>query len=434
MVCKKFYIKNILEECGLWPGSGNETYEVSNQNKGSIIDKLKQGVSFFNIKQSDCSRDDLPFIYSIIKMHKKPIKFRYIISSRQCTTKPLAKAAMLGLKLCQSQNQAYCKAIKQYTGINMFFITDNFQKIASDIQYLNSRTKANSISTYDFTSLYTKIPHSNLIANLEWYIDLAFRGSNKRGKKYISIYSQSANWVSSYHEGTCAFDANNFKTLIKFLINNAYFVCGDKILRQKIGIPMGLDPAPQMANGHLHKYEFDFQQKMAKSNYAVAKSLNHTFRFIDDISPLNDKGNFDKYKSQIYPSDLELNKENTGFKSASVLEMKIDIIGEKFNVSVYDKRDSFGFEVFRYPSIHSNIPDKTLYNVFYSQLVHFSRVCNNMEGFISACRLLKGRVLSKGAKEIKLFTTFKKFWANNDIIYISWKDAVLNIFGVYYLG
>ena len=111
-------------------------------------------------------------------MHKKPIKFRYIISSRQCTTKPLAKAAMLGLKLCQSQNQAYCKAIKQYTGINMFFITDNFQKNASDIQYLNSRTKSNSISIYDFTSLYTKIPHSNLIANIEWYIDLAFRGSN----------------------------------------------------------------------------------------------------------------------------------------------------------------------------------------------------------------------------------------------------------------
>ena len=77
----------------------------------------------------------------------------------------------------------------------MCFITDNFQKIASDIQYLNSRTKANSISTYDFTSLYTKIPHSNLIANLEWYIDLAFWGSNKWVKKYISIYSQSANWV-----------------------------------------------------------------------------------------------------------------------------------------------------------------------------------------------------------------------------------------------
>ena len=71
VVCKKFYIKNILEECGLWPGSGNETYEVSKQNKQGIINKLKQGVSVFNVKQSDCSRDDLPYIYSIIKMHTK---------------------------------------------------------------------------------------------------------------------------------------------------------------------------------------------------------------------------------------------------------------------------------------------------------------------------------------------------------------------------
>ena len=86
---------------------------------------------------------------------------------------------MLGLKECQKQNQAYCKAIKQYTGINMFFITDNFQKIASDIQHLNNRSKANSISTYDFTSLYTKILHTNLITNMEWYIDLAFKGKIK---------------------------------------------------------------------------------------------------------------------------------------------------------------------------------------------------------------------------------------------------------------
>ena len=133
------------------------------------------------------------------KCTKNPIEYGYIISSRQCTTKPLAKAAMLGLKLCQSQNQAYCKAIKQYTGINMFFITDNFQKIA--------------------------------------------------------------NWVSSYCEGTCGFDAKSLKTLIRFIIKNSYFVCGDKILRPTICIPMGLDPAPQMANGHLHKYEFDFNKK-----------------------------------------------------------------------------------------------------------------------------------------------------------------------------
>ena len=85
-------------------------------------------------------------------MHKTPIKFCYIISSRLCTTKPLAKSAMLGHRECKKSHQAYCQAIKSYTGINMFFITDNFQNIASDIQHLNNRSKANSVLMYDFTS------------------------------------------------------------------------------------------------------------------------------------------------------------------------------------------------------------------------------------------------------------------------------------------
>ena len=107
---------------------------------------------------------------------------------------------------------------------------------------------------------------------------------------------------------------------------------------------MGLDPALKIANGHLHNYKFDFHEKMAKSNYTVAKSLNYTFRFIVDITPLYNKENFDKNKSQIYPRHLELIKEKTCFKSASVLKIKIDIIWKKFNVSVNDKRETFVFK------------------------------------------------------------------------------------------
>ena len=101
-----------------------------------------------------------------------------------------------------------------------------------------------------------------------------------------------------------------------------------------------------------------------KSNYLIDKSLSHTFRYIDDISPLNYNGVFERYRFQIYPSELELNRENIGFNSASVLEMQLDIVEGKFIVKVYDKRDNFDFTVFRYQSIHSNIPDKTLYNFF----------------------------------------------------------------------
>ena len=88
----------------------------------------------------------------------------------------------------------------------------------------------------------------------------------------------------------------------------------------------------------------------------------------------------------------------------------------------------FGFTVFCYPSIQSNIPDKTLYNMFYSQLFRFSRVCNNKVGFISAFKLLKGRVLAKGAKIHLLLATFNKFWEKYDVGYVSRNEVIQNVF------
>ena len=39
---------------------------------------------------------------------------------------------------------------------------------------------------------------------------------------------------------------------------------------------------------------------------------------IDDLSPLNENGICEKYKSHIYPDDLDLNRENTGFERCLV--------------------------------------------------------------------------------------------------------------------
>ena len=161
---------------------------------------------------------------------------------------------------------------------------------------------------------------------------------------------------------------------------------------------------------------------MTKTNYQVAKSLNHTFRYIDDITPLNDKGNFEKYFSQIYPSELELNRENIGFKSATVLELDVNVVDNRFQVGVYDKRDSFNFEVFRYPSFESNIPNRIIYSVFLSQLVRYGRVCNFEEGFVTATKLLVERLVKKGAKVKILKAYFSKYFGKYRLTYTT-KDA-----------
>ena len=49
--------------------------------------------------------------------------------------------------------------------------------------------------------------------------------------------------------------------LIDLVFDNSFFRFGKKVFRQKIGIAMGIDRAPQMANLYLYYYEGAFTAK-----------------------------------------------------------------------------------------------------------------------------------------------------------------------------
>ena len=85
-------------------------------------------------------------------------------------------------------------------------------------------------------------------------------------------------------------------------------------MEQIVGIPMGIDLAPFRANRHFYKYEFDFQENKSKQDPKVAKYLFYIFRYIDDITRINDNGSFDKYRAEIYPKGFKVTKDTNGPK------------------------------------------------------------------------------------------------------------------------
>ena len=116
-----------------------------------------------------------------------------------------------------------------------------------------------------------------------------YKGSKR---EYISVYSNNARFTGKPRESTTAFKSQDLKKLTHYLIDNACIKLGNKIVRQVIGIFIGIDCAPFLANADLYVDEFKFQEKMTRQNYGVAKSLNNTSRYLDDLGSLNDKGNF----------------------------------------------------------------------------------------------------------------------------------------------
>ena len=87
--------------------------------------------------------------------------------------------------------------------------------------------------------------------------------------------------------------------------------------RQCVGIPMGTDCAPLLANLFLFYYEYKYMKNVIKNNITnliknniiLAKKFNNTTRYIDDLLTLNNN-QFDAAIKDIhvYPQELQLKK------------------------------------------------------------------------------------------------------------------------------
>ena len=89
-------------------------------------------------------------------------------------------------------------------------------------------------------------------------IQFVFHGGISNGV-YVSNYGSV--WRKPSGDYSMYTKASNI-SLFEFIIDNAYFQVGNKIFRQVIGIPMGLDPAPFIANLFLYVYENRYMENL----------------------------------------------------------------------------------------------------------------------------------------------------------------------------
>jgi hypothetical protein len=80
----------------------------------------------------------------------------------------------------------------------------------------------------------------------------------------------------------------DIKEMLWFLIDNIFIVFGDQIFQQTVGIRMGTNCAPLLADLFLYSYEAEFiQELLHEKNKPLAVAFNPTFRYIDDVLSIN---------------------------------------------------------------------------------------------------------------------------------------------------
>ena len=359
----------------------------------------------------------MPQIYWIPKLHKTPYKARFIAGSRSCTTTGLSKLITECLKLVRSHCTAYCKTIRERTGVNSMWIINNSLDVIRTLE--EKQLSLTHVSTWDFSTLYTSLPHARLKNQLH---DLLERVFHTKGKSFIATNYFRTFWTNDRMSMRYTyFSCRELCLAIDFLIDNIYVRFGSSVFRQVIGIPMGTNSAPLLADLFLHTFEYDFMVKTMKHDITKAIQFSNTFRYIDDLFSINNV-DFGNYISAIYPPELQLTDTSTSSTEVCYLDTHIKTGGTNtpFRISIYDKRDDFTFRIVNFPHMDSNIPANPAYGVYISQLVRYARICTSKVDFMNRLRGLSLRLRQQGFLTNLLQRTFTKFFNRHGLIVVKY--------------
>ena len=194
--------------------------------------------------------------------------------------------------------------------------------------------------------------------------------------------------------------------MLEFLVDNIFVVFAGKVFQQKIGIPMGTNCAPLLADIFLYSYEAEFiQSLLSVGKKRLAYHLNFTYRYIDDVLSIINPD------FEMYPPGLEIKDTTESNTSASYLNLLLSIGRyDQLRTPLYQKSDDFNFHITKFQFLSSNIPPSPTYGVFISQLIRYARACSSYECFILRAVRLSNKLLGQEYVKERLESSLRKFY------------------------
>ena len=115
----------------------------------------------------------LPIMYWLTKIHKTLIDARFIVASKNYST----RLCLMWLLRFSKWSLTILKVFIEKTcfthALKSFWVAQNSFSVVPKLNKINIKKKAKSISTFDFTILYTIIPHN--LVNKVLFVTFIFK-------------------------------------------------------------------------------------------------------------------------------------------------------------------------------------------------------------------------------------------------------------------
>ena len=112
----------------------------------------------------------------------------------------------------------------------------------------------------------------------------------------------------------------------------------------------------------------------------------------------------------IYPTELQLNKANSSDTEVPFLDLNLCLSNGTVSTKIYDKRDDFDFDIVNFLFLDGDVPRRTSYGVYISQLIRFARASSNLSDFNCRNKALTAKLLRQGYRYFKFRKAFSKFY------------------------
>ena len=229
------------------------------------------------------------------------------------------------------------------------------------------------------------------------------------GSLYIACNDRNAFFTSNAVRNYNLWSCQKVCGALTFLLDNIYIRFGSKLYRQIVGIPMGTNCAPLVAELFLFCCERDFMLSLSEDNQSDVNELfNSTSRYLDDLLNI-DNDFFDSMVNRIYHSELQLNKATVSHTEASFFYLQLPISDGFVKTKIHDKRDEFDFNIVNFPFLDGDVPRSTSYGAYISKLIRFARVSSHVDDFNTRNKVSTAKLLGQGYRYHKLRKAFSKF-------------------------
>ena len=356
------------------------------------------------------TQDRLPTLYWLPKLHKRPYKARFIANSSSCTTTVLSKLLTSCLTAVKKHWIRYYDIVYERDGINYFWSIKNSNDVLN--KFKSKNFQASKLSIYDFSTLYTTLPHHLIKDKL---IDLINRTFIRENIQYLACNEECAFFTSDVYNNHNLWSCQKFCDALVYLLDNIFIRFGTKLYRQTIGIPMGTNCAPLVADLFLFCYERDFMKSLSRENQTdIIEAFNST-RYLDDLLNI-DNIYFDQMVDRIYPTELQWNRANSSETEVPFLDLNLCISNGTVSTKIYDKRDDFDFDIVSFPFLDGDVPRRTSYWVYISQIIRIARASSNLNDFNYRNKALTAKLLRQGYRYFKLRKAFSKFYRRHSAL------------------